>query len=219
MHYAKPRVNLSTEVANLVRDMIVDGRLPAGSKINELRLAAEIGVSRTPLREALPRLAAEGAIEDLPRRGFFVRPLTAEEVRGIYPIRAILDPAALRLTGLPSKDTLARLRQIKRELGASTDPVEIVMLDDRFHLELIAKCPNPVLVDLIRQFMLRTRRYELGLQRQKPGMPGAVAAKDRMIALLQRGDLDGACKEVEGSMTRGQDPVLRWLAERQAQSG
>jgi DNA-binding GntR family transcriptional regulator len=208
------RANLAEEVGNLVRDMILDGRLPAGERINEVRLAAEIGVSRTPLREALSRLVTEGALIDVPRRGMFVRPLTAEEVRAIYPIRAILDPAALRLAGVPSAKKLAALSKINRELGACTDPKECVRLDDHFHLELIAGCPNPVLIELIRQFMWRTRRYELGLQQWKTGMPGGASSSDRILAALKRGDLDEACRELEGSMMRGQIPVLEWLAAR-----
>jgi DNA-binding GntR family transcriptional regulator len=212
MQYVPMRANLFEEVASLVRDMILDGRLPAGRRINELKLSSEIGVSRTPLREALQRLASEGALRDEPRRGFFVRPLTAEEVRSIYPIRAILDPAALRLAGVPSTDAIAQLRNITRELAACTDPAEVVRLDDVFHLELIAGCPNPVLIDLIRQFMWRTRRYELGLQQHRVGIFGG--SKERILAALERGDLARACRELEGSMMRGQEPVLKWLAER-----
>jgi DNA-binding GntR family transcriptional regulator len=208
------RANLAEEVASLVRDMILDGRLAPGSSVHEVRLAAEIGVSRTPLREGLSRLVAEGALQDVPRRGFFVRPLTADEVRAIYPIRAILDPSALRLAGIPSPKKLAALNKINRELSACTDPKECVRLDDHFHLELIAACPNPVLIDLIRQFMWRTRRYELGLQRWKTGMPGGVSSSSRLLTALKRGELDEACRELEGSMMRGQIPVLNWLAER-----
>lgn len=208
------RPNLSEQVADLVRDMILDGRLPPGERINELQLSADIGVSRTPLREALSRLVSEGALRDEPRRGFFVRPLTAEEVRNIYPIRAILDPAALRLAGVPTPKALAKLHKINRQLGACTDPWECVQLDDRFHLQLIVGCPNPVLIEIIRQFMWRTRRYELGLQRWRVGMPGGVASCDRLLDALERGKLDDACREVEGSMMRGQKPVLDWLAER-----
>jgi DNA-binding GntR family transcriptional regulator len=208
------RSNLAEDVANLVRDMILDGGLPAGERINEVRLAAQIGVSRTPLREALSRLVTEGALRDVPRHGFFVRPLTAEEVRDIYPIRGILDPAALRLGGVPSRETLARLRKINLRLAACTDPAEAVRLDDEIHLELIANCPNPVLIELIQQFMWRTRRYELGLMRHRGGMPGAVATHKRIIAALAAGDLDRACRELEGNLMRGQAPVLEWLAAR-----
>lgn len=64
------RANLAEEVANLVRDLILDGRLPTGERINEVRLAAQIGVGRTPLREALSRLVDESALHNVPRHGF-----------------------------------------------------------------------------------------------------------------------------------------------------
>lgn len=208
------RTNLAEEVANTVRAMILDGRLPDGERVNEVRLAARLGVSRTPLREALARLVNEGALRDEPRRGFFVKPLSAAEVRSIYPIRAILDPAALRLAGIPSADALARLRELNVQLAAALDPEEAVRLDDAFHLELVVACPNPILVELIQQFMWRTRRYELGLMRSAAPMSGAVATHERIVAALEAGDLDLAARELEGNMARGAAPVLGWLAER-----
>lgn len=218
MHRFDGRANLAGEVANLVRDMILDGRLPAGDRINEVRLAAQIGVSRTPLREALSRLVNEGALRDEPRRGFFVRPLTAEEVRAIYPIRSILDPAALQLAGIPSPKKIARLRDINCKLASATNPAEAVKLDDELHLELVSGCPNPVLLELIQQFMWRTRRYELGLMKRRANMASAVARHERIFAALEAGDLDLACRELEENM-HGERPVLEWLAERTASDG
>ena len=212
------RANLAGEVANLIRDMILDGRLPAGERINEVRLAAQIGVSRTPLREALSRLVNEGALRDEPRRGFFVRPLTAEEVRAIYPIRSILDPAALRLGGIPPARQIARLRELNRKLAECSDPEEMVRLDDELHLELVGHCPNPVLIELIQQFMWRTRRYELGLMKRRADMASAVARHERIFAALEAGDLELACRELEENM-HGERPVLEWLAEREASDG
>src|SRR2546421_11300111 len=98
------RDNISDSVAAELRRRIVDCRLPAGERINEVHLSQQLGVSRTPLREALARLAHEGALETIPRIGYFVRPLTREEFEQIYSIRPILDPEALRLAGLPSPD-------------------------------------------------------------------------------------------------------------------
>ena len=213
------RANLAEEVANLVRDMILDGRLPAGGRINEVRLAAEIGVSRTPLREALSRLVNEGSLKDVPRRGFFVRPLTAEEFRQIYPIRAILDPAALRLAGIPPRERIASLRKINHDLERCTDRSAAVRIDDAFHLELLVHCPNRVLVDLIRQFMWQTRRYELGLMQRFDGVAAAVAAHEQIIVALETGDLDGACRALEANMTGGMQPILDWLAERERTDG
>ena len=213
------RANLAEEVANEVRGMILDGRLPAGDRINEVRLAAQLGVSRTPLREALSRLVNEGALDDEPRRGFFVRPLTAAELRAIYPIRAILDPAALKLAGIPSSEAILRLREINRRIGASANPAEAIRLDDEFHLDLLAGCPNPVLIDLIKQFIWRTRRYELALMRQDAAVEDTVAAHERILAALEAGDLEQAAHELERNMTGGEQPILDWLAERDARAG
>src|SRR4051812_30166736 len=76
--------NLSDALVIELRNQIVDGRLPAGERINEVHLAQALGVSRTPLREALARLAHEGALRAVPRIGYFVRPLTLEELEQIY---------------------------------------------------------------------------------------------------------------------------------------
>src|SRR5258706_15896922 len=81
------RPNISETAAQAVRRMIVDGRLAAGSRINEVHLAGSLGVSRTPLREALSRLVAEGALVVRPRLGMFVRPFTVEEFEQLYDLR------------------------------------------------------------------------------------------------------------------------------------
>src|SRR5215212_8396494 len=161
------RDNISDAVAIELRHMIVDGRLPAGERINEMHLSQQLGVSRTPLREALARLAQEGALRHVARIGYFVRPLTLEEFEQIYAIRPLLDPEALRLAGLPSRDRLERLRKINDDINRATDADTIIGLDDDFHFELVAACPNKVLVDLIKQFSQRTRRYELALMRER----------------------------------------------------
>jgi DNA-binding GntR family transcriptional regulator len=218
MQHFDGRANLAKEVGNLIREMILDGRLPAGERINEVRLAQQIGVSRTPLREALAHLTSEGALADVPRRGRFVRALTEAEVNEIYPIRRILDPAALRLAGIPTVRRLARLRAINARLAACTDPADAVRLDDQLHLELIAGCPNRVLIELIEQFMWRTRRYELGLMKHQVNMASAVARHESIFAALEAGDLDRAASELEENM-HGERPVLEWLAERARSEG
>jgi DNA-binding GntR family transcriptional regulator len=208
------RPNLGEELAATIRDLILDGSLSAGARINEVHLAARLGVSRTPLRESLSRLVSEGAVTIVPRLGFFVCPLTAEEVENIYPMRAILDPAALRLAGIPSASKLKRLKALNRRFAAVADPVEAIRLDDLWHFALIEDCPNHVLLDLIQQFMWRTRRYELGLMRAQVNVAGAAACHERIIAALETGDLEEACRELEGNMSRGKIPILKWLAER-----
>lgn len=210
------RPNLSDSAAETLREMIVDGRLEAGSRINEVHLSAALGISRTPLREALVRLAAEGALTTLPRSGFFVRPLTLDEFRQIYPIRAMLDPEALRLAGVPPRKRLERLEALNRKLQDTADPGDVIGLDDAWHLELVHGCPNHILIALIEQFMRRTRRYELALMRERRNVQGSIQSHEAILGALRSGDLDGACALLRRNMEIGSGPIVSWLEEREA---
>lgn len=84
-------------VADKIRDEILEGRLPAGSRLVELDLAERFGVSRGPVRDALAELAREGLAEDIPRRGTFVSSLTETDLAEVYVIRRALEEAAVRL--------------------------------------------------------------------------------------------------------------------------
>jgi DNA-binding GntR family transcriptional regulator len=203
------RLNLSDELAQSVRGMIIDGSLAAG-RVNEVHLARALGVSRTPLREALMKLVSEGAVTSIPRRGFFIAPLTAEEVEELYPIRAILDPAALRLVGVPSRERLKRLKDINRRFAAAVTAEQAVTLDDRWHFELLADA-NPVLVGFIQQAIWRTRRYEVALMKGRPNLANAVEEHEEIIAALEQGDLERACAALTSNMSSGKDAILQCL--------
>ena len=84
-------------VADQLRDEILDGRLPAGSRLVETELAERFGVSRGPIRDALSELARAGLAVDLPRRGTFVPSLTEKDLAEVYVIRRAIEEAAVRL--------------------------------------------------------------------------------------------------------------------------
>jgi DNA-binding GntR family transcriptional regulator len=209
---------MSEQLANIVRQMIVDGVIPAGSRINEVHLARDLGVSRTPLREAIARLVREDTLATVPRVGAFVRPLTIEEFEQIYPIRALLDPEALRLAGLPSRERINRLERLNARIDAAKDPDNIIALDDEWHLLLIEGCPNKVLIDLIQKFMRRTRRYELALMRERQQVDVATGTHREIIAKLRDGDIEAAASILKRNLETGGDPIRRWLLEREVQS-
>jgi len=212
------RGNISEAVADAVREMIVDGRLGAGDRINEVSLAAQLGVSRTPLREALSGLVSEGAVTVRPRLGYFVRPLLLEEFEQVYDLRPLLDPEALRLAGAPSAQRIARLERLNEQLAAARG-ARAIQIDDAWHMELLAGCPNKVLLDLIGAMVQRTRRYELALMRERKNVAVATDDHDRIIAALKRGDIDEACAALKRNMQSGRDPIVKWLRERAAQKG
>ena len=210
------RDNLSDALVVRLRNMIIEGELPAAERINEVHLSRRLGVSRTPLREALAKLAQEGALTSLPRIGWFVRPLSLEEFEQIYPIRSYLDPEALRLAGLPSPEGIARLHELNHRIGAERDADAVIALDDEWHLALIETCPNKVLLDLIRQFIRRTRRYEIALMRDGRNVQAATADHDVIIDALEHGDLGGACAALRHNLETGFAPIAEWLQSRAA---
>ena len=210
------RLNISETVADAVRAMIVDGRLAPGERINEVRLSEALGVSRTPLREALNRLASEGALSQAPAIGYSVRALTVEEFAQVYAIRPLLDPEALRLAGLPSPARLARLEALNGRFAKARDAEAAIALDDDWHRELIAACPNKLLLEMIDGMILRTRRYELALMRETPNRRVASEDHERIMAALRAGDLDAACAALKHNMQTGFEPVIAWLTSRTA---
>lgn len=208
------RLNVSETVADALRAMIVDGRLGPGERVNEVRLAHALGVSRTPLREALSRLLAEGAVASTPAIGYWIRPLTAEECGQLYDIRPLLDPEALRLSGVPSPARLAKLEGLNRRFAAARDGERAIALDDQWHLALIAECANRVLVEMIQAIMLRTRRYELALLREEPNRARSGEDHGRILAALSAGDLTAACAALKINMESGRAPIMAWLSRR-----
>lgn len=205
------RSNISGEIAEQIRDMIANGELPADSRINEVHLAEELGVSRTPLREALAALVSEGALENRPRKGNYVRPLTCEEFESLYGIRPILDVEALRLSGIPAAETLDRLTELNSKLRQAKSVRTRIARDDEWHLLLVEGCSNRILLDLIRQFIDRTRRYEIAYLKDSDNASAAYEEHQVIIQALREGDLDAACVGLKKNLSTAVGPVLDWL--------
>ncbi len=188
-----------------LRARIVSGRLPAGERINEVHVAAELAVSRTPVREALTRLAGEHFVEARSRFGFYVRPLSAAEMNDLYAVRARLDPWALELAGVPGREQLADLEIMNAELAEVSSPAAAIDLDDRWHFALLAGCPNRTLLELIRQMMWRTRRYEHQYFGDPKSVASAVREHAAILRALRRRDLVEACRRLVVNMTTATD--------------
>jgi DNA-binding GntR family transcriptional regulator len=108
-----PRSNLKDSVAAHIRELIFSGKLPPGTKVDQDAIARELGVSKLPVREALISLETEALVRNLPRRGAYVAPLTADDVRDHYRIYGLLSAiAAERAAAALSEADLDRLEQL-----------------------------------------------------------------------------------------------------------
>ncbi len=137
-----------------LRAMAVAYAFKPGERINEGALARSLGVSRTPIREALNRLSIEGLLEVRAGRGFFCRGLNAKEIFDLYQLRAAIESAGLRLTvERIDTDSIRRLETFLRETGPDAgdrSTVELVQLDEEVHERLMEMSGNAEMLRVLK---------------------------------------------------------------------
>lgn len=143
--------NLDDKVYGLVRDMIASGQFEPGSRIVQEELALELGVSRTPLVNALKRLAQDGLLEWVPRRGIYVRGLDQAQVVALYEVRERLEPLAARLaaSAITRDEALCMRREWESMAGLPDTPRThklFIERDRAFHRRLGELSANPYLL-------------------------------------------------------------------------
>ena len=157
-----PRDSLHEQVTARVRDMIVDGRLEAGLPIAELELARHLGISRTPLREALKVLASEGLVELLPRRGAVVKVFSAKDAEDMLAMIALLEEHAGREACNASDEQIAAILELHAQMRGHyerRERPEYFRVNQEIHNAIVRAAGNPTLAML--HGILRTRMRRL----------------------------------------------------------
>jgi len=154
---------LSEQIFSLVRDRIISGSLPVDVAIRQDALAAELGVSKIPLREALVRLEQEGLLTSHANRGFFVRPMTASEAEEVYALRLKIEPEAVAeaaKVATPQDHKAARdaLEALDRA-AAEDDKTEVGKLNRAFHLALVRPIGRQVTLQILERLNIIGERY------------------------------------------------------------
>lgn len=161
LSHAGPRDTAADgRVVSEVRDAILAGRLGAGERLNQAELAAALGVSRIPVRDALQRLAGEGLVEIRGRGGTFVSALSVSDLGELYELREAVEPLAAR-HGLPNmgRAELLRMEQLHRQLADEQDPQAWLSLNAQFHGQLHGAAGRPRMVALVERLRRLTDRY------------------------------------------------------------
>jgi len=183
----------ASDLTETIRSKIVSGKLISGERINESRLSEELGVSRTPVREALFRLEQEGFINSGPKRGFVVRALSAREVRELYPIVWTMEGLAVYESGQLIQLVVPDLEKINQEFSQSgRNPDKSIRLDSEWHMALLSKCPNTALVDLTESLRLRLKRYDAVYMREEDLLKTSVQHHSKIAQHLCEGEVDRA---------------------------
>lgn len=186
------RTNLHAEVTARLRDLIVEGMIPAGARLNERVLCEQLQVSRTPLREALKVLAAEGLAELLPNRGAVVTPLSVAEIDHVFEVLGPLEGlsgelACARITG----EQLAEIRALHFEMllhHNRGDLAEYFRCNQAIHQRINRAAANPVLQASYGALNARVRRARYFANLTQERWDKAVAEHRQMLEALERRD-------------------------------
>jgi DNA-binding GntR family transcriptional regulator len=205
------RVPLRDQVHHAIIERILRDELKSGARISDTALARELGVSRTPIREALLRLEREGFLEADLGRGFFVKPLSVREVREAYPVLWTLEVLALRGTGALTPERRAALDRINDALEGEQDPERRIDLDGEWHRTLLEPCGNDYLMAMIASLKSIIRRYEYAYMQNAGYIPVSTRTHDEIAEMVSAGDVEGAVPLLETNWRFTMKSLLEWL--------
>lgn len=208
------RAPLRDRICEIVRERIVRGELAPSAAVRDTELAETLGASRTPVREALIRLTAEGLLENLVGRGFRVRALRRQDVEEVYPLLWTLEPLALADAPPFTGKQAAELERITRRMDDQrAGAARRHDLDARWHRCLISGCGNARLLRTIEELRDTIRRYELAYLRGVEGMELSIAEHGAIVAAFGQGDRSRATKLLRKHWQRGKVELLTFLPE------
>jgi len=197
-------------VLEAIKHAILTGELIPGRALVETDLAAVLGVSKTPVREALKTLAGAGLVTMHPYRGAVVRTVDGEQARHIYDLRLLLEPEALR-RAVRAGHQWGKAREALERAGETPDQAERSLANRDFHHELYAGCGNPLLVRMLDDLRDQTALVSAVAWRHEPRGPTPPppvpswereAAEHRSILnAAQDGDADRAAFLLEAHIT------------------
>ncbi len=185
------RASLHATVTTRVRDLIVEGHLAPGAAIPEVELAAQLGISRTPLREALKVLASEGLVELLPRRGAVVKVFTARDAQDMLTLLALLEEHAGALACRASDEAIAAVVALHERMRGHyerRERADYFRLNQEIHNAIVHAAGNPTL-DLLHGILrTRMRRIRYIGNNAPDNWAAAMAEHEAFIGALQGRD-------------------------------
>jgi DNA-binding GntR family transcriptional regulator len=194
------RSSLREQVYEVVLQAIVNADFPPGHQIRDLDIARSLGVSRTPVREALQRLVDEGLVETAPGAATRVTPIDVDAVRNIYPIVGALHALAVRLgaerIGRSELEELTRTNDAFAAAVAKRQIVAALAADDAFHGIVIRAAQNPELERALDRLMPHIRRLQLAQFGSEPARL-SIRQHKAIVTAFRRDSVDDAMQTME----------------------
>jgi DNA-binding GntR family transcriptional regulator len=210
---AEKAENLKDRACITIREAILSHELTPGTQLSEASLAEQLGMSRTPIREALKTLEEEGLVEVVPRQGAFVTDISAKDIVEIYQLREALECYAVQF--VPTYGDAAELDELIADFELSPKWIKdneiekINEADVRLHRYIAHSSQNQMLIKLVDQLLGQIIRLRL----MTPSVPGRLASQAqehmRMVHALKAGDVEEARRELRDHLQNVRATFLR----------
>jgi len=211
------RKPLREEVYDSLKKSILHGKVKAGQRLIEEQLANQIGISRTPVREAFHKLERDDLVTRLPKGGFAVRQFTKEDVEEIFGIRSALESYAAYLATLHiTPDKVSALeRKVEESENAlkKNDDEKIIQLHTEFHDLLYKSCKSKKLIEMINNYRDYFYRYRSALLHAPNGFKTSIADHRQMLEAMKRKNPRVVERLVRSHLDRGMEIVLKEISE------
>jgi len=179
-------------VYNNVRTAILSGGFAPGKRLMEVELAEMLGVSRTPVREALRKLEMEGFIDILPRKGAVVKVISTKDIQDLLEIRASLDELATRIACQKMTESDKKeLKEVGEEFSeavSNNDTISVIQTDIKFHDIIFASTQNEKLIQIINNLKEQIYRYRVLYIRDKSYLRNIVKEHNEIVLSIMKGD-------------------------------
>jgi DNA-binding GntR family transcriptional regulator len=214
--FHKP-TTLATEIARYVREAVIKGDLAPGERLNETKLTRELALSRSPVREAIRILEAEGLVTIEPHRGAYIRPLSDQDLEEIFDVRLMIETHGIRRGAHRlTPQAMAPLREAVREARSALSAQHFEPWHEaslRFHDGLVALAVNEHLTRLHADLKVSLRRYQISLI----GLPGlaerAQAEHESILEALEQGEIERGIDLVVEHITNLKDALLKAIPD------
>lgn len=193
-------LSLRDQALDILRQRVLDGDHAPGDRLNEVEIAESLGISRGPVREALQRLAAEGLVESVPRRGAFVRRFTVEELHQMYEFREIVEAGAAGLAALrASAEDVAELRAMltATERMIASDEQGGYPTTSDFHRRILELAENPALLRAGTELQTQVQIARQASSRHPGRSRAALEEHFEILEAIARHDADAAADAMQ----------------------
>lgn len=209
------RSNLADGIASLLRQSIMIGELPPGTRLIEMELARQLGVSRGPLREAMRILETEGLLESNPGRGSSVAQFSEKDIREVYSLRDVLEQEAIKRACIHGeKEDLHELQHILDalfEAAKEGNPSRVTDLDFQFHTQIWKMADHELLMQVLQGITTQIRMFLAVQTHLYDDLAEGISDHQKLLDALKKQDGETGAKIMKDHLQVAEDVILTHL--------